>query len=431
MVPIIAISVVLGVYLDSISSNSGSFSISSTVTSLSGSSNSSQFSTSSTTTLTQNSTMTTTVASTQNSLSILHSQISHYALNGTWEFAVFAYVDQNNVDLNSTLTYLSNQTKEFEIQRPINTIQVLNQNGTGVWTWAVPGALAFVNVTEGEEFIDFNQIPANVMQTLGSYNINVLPLLNSINGTSLGQLLEVNMTIISSSTGMTTQTTTISGTSSTSSSQNPVLTSNEAFSYDKIPAQTVVGNFTIQFFSATGHTTSGNGTQYMFIFNITTPDGASGSVPFVWTPPCSLKLGVICESDNSWVLPDPENSTVNYLQANLLILWYTNTTGFYVSFQEWDEIQVTTTTTVSNIIPNFITLDASNGSQACASLMPGSGTARWNADVCTLTGSETTSPSLLVSPNTILDIFPGITLVLDNPGFGFENYGTIINNGYN
>jgi len=162
-------------------------------------------------------------------------------------------VDQNDVDLNSTLTYLSNQTKEFEIQRPINTIQVLNQNGTGVWNWAVPGALAFVNVTGGEEFIDFNQIPANVMEAPGSYTIAILPLLNSMNGTSLGQLLEVNMTIISSSTGMTTRITAISGTSSTSSSQNPVLTSSEAFSYDKIPAQTIGGNFTIQFFNAREH----------------------------------------------------------------------------------------------------------------------------------------------------------------------------------
>jgi hypothetical protein len=201
----------------------------------------------------QNTTIASTAASTQNSLSILHSQISHYALNVTWEFSVFAYLDNNNVDLNSTLTYLSNQTKEFEIQHPINTIQVMNQNGTGVWNWAVPGALAFVNVTGGEEFIDFNQIPSNVMQAPGSYTITILPLLNSINGTSFGQLLEVNMTIISSSTGMTTQITTISGTTSTSSSQNPVLTSGEAFSYDKIPAQTIVGNFTIQLFNAREH----------------------------------------------------------------------------------------------------------------------------------------------------------------------------------
>ncbi len=431
VIPIIAISVVLGIYLSSIPSNSGSYTVSSTITSLNSSSTSSQSSTSATTNLTQNTTITTTVPSAQNfSLSIPYSQLSEYALNKTWEFSVFAYVNQNTVDLNSTLTYLSNRTEEFEIQHPINTILVVNQNGTGVWSWAVPGALALVNVTEGEEFIDFNQIPTSVMEAPGSYIITILPLLNSINGTSLGQLLEVNMTIFSSHTGTTSWITTTSGTSTTSSSQNPVLTSNEAFSYDKIPSRTIVGNFTIQFSNPNGHIMSGNGSQYMFIFNITTPDGVSGSVPFVWTPPCSLNLGFRCESDNSWVLPDPENATVNYLDANLLILWYTNTTGFYLSFQEWDNIQTTsTTTTISNSISNSIILDNSNGSAACESLMPGSGTAKWEANTCMLTGSETTSPSFLVSPNTILDIFPGITLVLDNPGFGFENYGTIINNG--
>ena len=95
-------------------------------------------------------------------------------------------MNQNTVDLNSTLTYLSNRTEEFEIQHPINTILVVNQNGTGVWSWAVPGALALVNVTEGEEFIDFNQIPTSVMEAPGSYIITILPLLNSINGTSSG-----------------------------------------------------------------------------------------------------------------------------------------------------------------------------------------------------------------------------------------------------
>lgn len=395
---------------------------------------------SSTSVLTSSSqTTTSTITGPQNSLILPNSTVSRYAYNNTWEFSVFGYLDQNNLDLNSTLTYLSPQTEEFEIQSPINTLQVLSQNGTGVWNWAVPGALRILNVTQNEEFTDFNQVPIDIMAAAGNYSVVVLPLLSTNDGIFLGQSLEVNLTVVSFGPWPTETVTENNVTTTTiesptiSYNQNLVLTENQVYAYNDIPAFFVVGNFTIQYLNQYEFYTLGNGTTpFSFQFNVTTPNGNSSTITFLWSPPCSLNLGFQCEPGNSWVLPSPQNAIVNYLDANLLILWYTNTTGFYAAFQEWDEIQLTTSTTTSTSPPasSSILLDSSNGTAACESLMWGqNGTASWHDNVCTLTGSQTTSPTFLIESYSSLEIFPGVTLVLDTPGFGFANYGTIINNG--
>ena len=59
------------------------------------------------------------------------------------------------------------------------------------------------------------------------------------------------------------------------------------------------------------------------------------------------------------------------------------------------------------------------------------GTGGWNStsDTCTLSGDPITSPTFLMNKGYTLEIAQNVTLVLDNLGFGFANYGTIINNG--
>ena len=98
---------------------------------------------------------------------------------------------------------------------------------------------------------------------------------------------------------------------------------------------------------------------YVFAFNVTTPNNKTTNTYFNWWPPCNTNLGLPCEQNNTWELPDPENSTINYATTNLYILWYTNSTGLYVSFQEWGETQVTTTVTVSSSNPSSLPSNAS------------------------------------------------------------------------
>jgi hypothetical protein len=211
VIPITAISVILGVYLSSIPTATGTGSKSTTVTTSGGpsyTSSSSPSQNSSHVASTNN--FDTTLTNSQYILSPPYQRVTTYALNRTWEFSVYLYFDQNNLDLNSTLTYLSPQTEEFELQSPINTLQVFAPNGTDVWNWIVPGAIRLVNVTQNEEFTDFNQIPVGlVMNAVGNYTITILPLVSYSNGTSFGQLLEVNATVAGSyqtSTGVVTTT---------------------------------------------------------------------------------------------------------------------------------------------------------------------------------------------------------------------------------
>ena len=139
----------------------------------------------------------------------------------------------------------------------------------------------------------------------------------------------------------------------TSTYENPVLTSSRTFPYNDIASSFQLGNFTVRMVNnGTGYVApSRNGTStvymgYVFAFNVTTPDRNITNELFFWTPSCSANLGIPCQSGSTWVLPQPENTTINYLLANLLILWYTNTTGLYVSFQEWDEVNITTVVTM-------------------------------------------------------------------------------------
>ena len=90
---------------------------------------------------------------------------------------------------------------------------------------------------------------------------------------------------------------------------------------------------------------------------------------------------------------------------------------------------ITTTTESSASTPNqsLIVLDLSNGSAACQSIRGGQEfLASWSGNVCTLTASYTVS-SFALKPDVTLEIFPGVTVVMN--GGGFANYGTIINNG--
>jgi len=386
-----------------------------------------------------NSQTTNSTVSSENALSISDALVTSYSPDRSWKFSVFSYLAPENIDLNSTLTYLSPQTREFEIEQPIDFITVVYQNGTVVWSWAVPGAIGLFNVTQDQRFTDFNQIPDSVMQIAGTYTIEVIPLVSTSNGTSLQQQLEVNVTIQSSGFFGTTITTTpvnltttvapppnvttvtINSTIPTTSNQNPVLTTNLVYSYNEIPPFFSVGNFTLQLLNQ-----SNNGTQYSFTFNVTTPDEDHDMIAFSWDPPCSLNLNSVCLSNNTWTLPNPENATVNYGAANLEISWYQNSTGLYATFQEWDQIQIVTTTTTSTNQP-WITLDSSDGASACSSIQQNqSFSATWRSNVCTLTGSDMIS-NFALRPYTNLDILPGVTLVLN--GGGFANYGTIINNG--
>ncbi len=365
--------------------------------------------------------------STQNLISPSFSNATREAFNNTWKLSVLAYVDQDNINVNSTLTYLSTQIAEFQIQGSTDSVELVNQSGSVVWSSVLSMLIRLVNVTQNEEFPGFDLIPDSAMSVPGNYTIVVLPLLKSSNDTSLGQQLEVNMTI-SESYPPPPVTVATGSTAPTPPTGNLVMTKNVAYSYDDIAANFVVGNFSIQYLSQNEHTLSGADTgQFAFIFNVTSPNGVSDMLSYLWSPPCSLNIGFECVSNSSWVLPTPENSSVvSYLPAILRILWYTNTTGFYVAFQEWDQILLTTSTTMAAPeIASWTTLDVSNGSAACQNLA-GPGSASWQSNTCTVNGSERVS-DFLMPRGFGLQIYPGVTLVL--VGGGFANYGSIVNNG--
>ncbi|HZW56980.1 MAG TPA: hypothetical protein VFF30_11885 [Nitrososphaerales archaeon] len=217
--------------------------------------------------------------------------------------------------------------------------------------------------TANQSYARLNKLVSPLPFPVGSYTIAV--------GDEWGQLAFLHFDVVlqqsevsTTSLGQSVSTTPISSSGPNSShydeitvtSETPILTSNPAFDYDRIPYSLRVGNFSIRMVNnGTGYTippingTSRMYTGYAFAFNVTSPDNATTNVVFEWTPPCSTNLGLPCQVNNKTVLPNPENVTVNYELASLLILWYKNTTGLYVSFQEWDEVQVTTITTLSFI----------------------------------------------------------------------------------
>jgi len=173
---------------------------------------------------------------------------------------------------------------------------------------------------------------------------------------------EISSTTISLSGGTTFENATISSvyfTKSTATVQSTVPTSNKTFAYDEISPSFWVGNFSIQLAdNGTGYTsppendTSRMYTGFVFAFNITTPDRKTTNLVITWWPPCSKNLGLPCEQDNGWVLPQPENYSLVYDQlANLVVRWYTTPTGLFVTFQEWDTVNTTTVYTVTTDSP--------------------------------------------------------------------------------
>jgi hypothetical protein len=102
------------------------------------------------------------------------------------------------VKVYSNLTYLGDKIANVEVQNPIDWLSVLAPNMTVIWSYAVPGALAILNVTEGESFTSQQGIPNEVMALPGNYSIETTPLLNfGVNGSDLGNLLEVDLELIS------------------------------------------------------------------------------------------------------------------------------------------------------------------------------------------------------------------------------------------
>ena len=85
-----------------------------------------------------------------------------------------------------------------------------------------------------------------------------------------------------------------------------------------------------------------------------TPAPKSNYLIFDWTPPCSSNLGTPCKISNESVLPNPENATVSYLSTTLLIMWYKNTTGLCVAFQQYKQVVTIkdTTFTTSSVQSN-------------------------------------------------------------------------------
>ena len=91
-----------------------------------------------------------------------------------------------------------------------------------------------------------------------------------------------------------------------------------------------------------------------------------------------------------------------------------------------------TTTTNTETNATTIVLDVADGPSVCSFLFDGVvGTGGWNSttNTCTLSGDPILSPTFLVNRGITLLIDQNVTLVLANPGHGFANYGTIVNNG--
>lgn len=144
--------------------------------------------------------------------------------------------------------------------------------------------------------------------------------------------------------------TVLQSTSSPATNSLEVLSAKKTYEFGHIPYTLTVGNFTIKTVNngtyttrpstnaTSGTTTTTSYLGWYFIFNVTTPDKLTKTVLFSWHPPCSLNLAFIpCQQNNSWIVPSPENATVNYGNtANLLIVWNANTTGLYVSFFQYE-----------------------------------------------------------------------------------------------
>ena len=307
VIPIIVVSVILGLYLNSIPSSKDKSRSTSTSNLTTGSSITTTDYFSSTNGTPNSSSLV------NGSLSLVQSQVSRYVYNRSWEFSVFAFFDQNNrLDLNSTLTYLSPQAGAFAVTPQFNTLQVIYQNGTRVWNDTYHGLPGSYTMKQGENFTDLYWIPTSVLQVRGTYAIIDFPLLSFQNGTSMGQQLEVNMTL--KSPGPTTE-----------------MTATTAYS-------------------------------------------------------------VYCCG-----------GTTSIVQS---------TTTTYRPIQSW------------------IYLDSSNGSAACEAIVEGAiGWASWSGNTCTLSGLNGIGPAKVVGLYTGLVIFPGVTLLLSNVSPGFQNGGTIINNG--
>ena len=462
VIPVIAISVVLGVYFGTSLISPSNVTVNSTTVTIRATNTTTTSEPSTSTSSSSNSSL----SSSGNYLEFPISTVTKYALNGTWNLTARDYLNGTTLFVNSTLVYFGNATAEYQIfGGPIGAVTLTAPNETvSDWTGIVPDYVVLENVTYGRTFTSKASIPTDALTTApGNYTINIEPRISTSNGTSLGPLLNVNLTVTSvPSYGITmtnsgnvtvTWTNGSSAISSNSSIANPVLTANKVFSYDDIPDFFLVGNFTIQllqngtgnvnFPDMYGTTTQVNG--FVFAFNVTTPEGQnSTTLYFLWTPPCSENVTTSCTT-NGWTTPVPLNTTgnepvVNYYAAKLVVGGITNATGMYFEFQEWDQIQYSTATTTTTTMTgnNFtsttfpatttISLNQSNGSVACQSL---GSTASWNGNnnACILTGSQQISLTYLVFEHVVLTIYPGISLILENSGSEFLNYGTIINNG--
>lgn len=171
-----------------------------------------------------------------------------------------------------------------------------------------------------------------------------------VGGDEWGQILLLHFTV-GESPSLTTETTitsTQSGAPTTSSFAGMVLTTSRTYSYDNIPWFEFVGNFGVQLVhNGTGYFPANNSSGYngfSFALNVTTPEPKSSYFFFEWTPPCSASLATHCEANNEIVLPTPENATVSYHSETLLILWYKNSTGLYISFQQYQPSRSTVVT---------------------------------------------------------------------------------------
>ena len=214
----------------------------------------------------------------------------------------------------------------------------------------IAGGLVAGYYTANQSYVELNRRVAPLPFPPGTYTIAV--------NDEWGQLALLHFVISSTTIGQPSLTTSMATTNEENYSSSAftvtthtlVLSLNPTFAYDHIPYSFRVGNFSIDMVNnGTGYTSPPvNGTSrtylsYTFAFNVTTPRGRTTNAIFTWWPPCSTNLGLPCIQNDSLVLPSPANATVNYGAANLLIQWYKNTTGLYISFQEWDNVITTTT----------------------------------------------------------------------------------------
>jgi hypothetical protein len=180
-----------------------------------------------------------------------------------------------------------------------------------------------------------------------------------VGGDEWGQMVILHFTVAPGANFTRSTISSVSGhaTSSSFDQTSGVMAYNEAYAYYDIPSVQFVGSFFV------GMTTSNN-SEYTFDFNVTTMAPKSTYIYFDWTPPCSSHLSSQCESDNQLVLPNPENATVVYNGTRLLILWYQNSTGLYISFQEYYLVgPISVTTATSYNVTSSCTVSSANLSE--------------------------------------------------------------------